>query len=47
MKNTIAEFGILLIAIVFAASVFISVAPMFQDGGSIKNGILDYVNNIC
>ena len=47
MKHTIAEFGILLISVLFAATIFICVVPMFQDGGAIKEGILDYINNIC
>lgn len=47
VKSTIAEYGFFMVAIIIVTAVFLSIVPMFQDGGIIKEGVIDYVTNIC
>lgn len=47
MKNTIAEYGFVIIAIILCASVFKGIIPLFQDGGAIRDNIIDYITNLC
>lgn len=47
MRNTLEEYGFLMIAVIFVASVTFSVLPLFSDGGSIKDAILEYIATLC
>ena len=47
MRSTIAEYGFFLVALILVASFFANVSLMFEDGGIIKNEILDYIANMC
>jgi hypothetical protein len=47
MKTTIMEFGLLIFAVVLAASFLAGFNELLSDGGNLKESILDYINDIC
>lgn len=47
MKSTIAEYGLIIVGAVLVSSFFVNIIPLFQDGGMIKESIINYITNIC
>ena len=47
MKNTMMEYGLLVFAIILAASFFAGFYTLLEDGGNLKETIVDYISDIC
>lgn len=47
MKTTILEYGFVLLAVILAASFLAGFNELIEEGGNIKEIILDFVNDIC
>lgn len=47
MKNTFMEYGLYLIATILLVTFFAGFAALVEDGGAIRDTVLDFINDIC
>lgn len=47
MKSTFMEYGLYIVATIMLATFLAGFVSLIEDGGSIKETILDFINNIC
>ena len=47
MKSTIMEYGLTMIALILVVFFLNGFLELFGDGGSIRDTLIDYVNDIC